>query len=173
MENRSMTKATSGACVQRNPFVSEGGIENQDLEKYLFPEGVYGFEANQNYILSDFEDKTYAPFQVLFNMRNPLEFFIVLGIGQLDERLFNQEDLEKAADELGLPFEKVGFYVLVTANKVEGTLSFRANLRAPLALSKSGNEGYQHIFHQKDYACDYLLKEISENIQRKRSQKGN
>ena len=115
-----------------------GRIEFSEEEIILFPEGIYGYEQDKQYLIV--RDKRFFPFQWLVSVCNPQLMFPVIDplkiISNYDPPIKNQHDLNSKL-------------VIVTIG--ENIESVTANLRAPLLISFKNGKGKQVILTDTQY----------------------
>ena len=117
-----------------------GLIEVDDIQKIVFPEGLYGFDDFSDYVLLDAEQQPFYWLQsvddkeVAFVLINPFLFRPDYEVN------IANEDLE----EIGITSpEKALIFVIVTIPSGGGSMT--ANLQGPLVINRENMTGKQAI----------------------------
>jgi len=132
-----------------------GSVEIQTEDIILFPEALYGFDQEKEFVLLPLDPNIDSPMEWLQSLRNPGLAFIVT-----DPFLFVPEykmvlnDDEKHQLKIGST-ESILVRVIVTIPKVYTQMT--ANLVAPLVINKENHLAKQIVLTNAEYDTKHSL----------------
>lgn len=121
-----------------------GSVEVSDETRIYFPEGLFGFEKHQRFVLVDREE--YRPFVWLMSAEDPRVRFAVTDADRFragpDQISLSPSD--EAALDL-MPGDAISVFVIVTLRPGEQRVT--GNLRAPIVMNTRNRMARQVIIY--------------------------
>ena len=132
-----------------------GSVEIQDKDILLFPDALYGFDQEKEFVILPLDPKIDSPMEWLQSLRSRELAFIVT-----DPFLFVPEYKmvlsDSEMDQLKLEsMESVAVRVIVTIPKVHSEMT--ANLVAPLVINQKNRLAKQVVLTSTEYDTKHSL----------------
>ena len=144
-----------------------GELEYTEKELLRFPQGIFGFESETEFVLIHFSDDN-DDLLCLQSTRTPGLAFVVMNPFSLDHDYQPQpgpEDIKRVHAALE---EELNYYVICVVR--EDAASSTVNLKCPLIINPKTNLGSQIILNQEEYRLRHFLTDFSSGAPEDKSQ---
>ena len=151
---------TQGA---HEPIETRFGVVAFNVAKPVhFTRGLLGMHDRQQFALADFPNPKFAQFKLLQSMDEAALSFITMPL-ELQPDLIRKEDLQRAADDVGIALDDLAVLLIVTVNRMpptdgkENQVQISVNTRAPLIFDTSSRQAVQYVFPHDRYQVQQVL----------------
>ncbi len=134
-----------------------GDVEVATDNPIIFAQGLLGIAGNFEYAMTDFPTEKLKQFKLLQSLNDPSVSFITLPV-PLDNNLIAREDLEKAANDVGVEdYDNLVVLLIVSVHRSPHDIKLSANTRAPLLVYLPTRSAVQYVFQSSKYKVQELL----------------
>jgi len=116
----------------------------------IFPNGLLGMPDKNQFCLTDFPSERMGRFKLLQSLDDLAVAFITLPV-ELNNPIVAREDMEQAAQDLGLPLEHLLALFIVSVHRESGAAKLSVNARAPLLVHAQKRVATQYVFVNPKY----------------------
>ena len=139
----------------------EPSSQGVDAVAVHFSQGLPGFLACRNFLMTPLEDGNYPPLDIMISQDNPAISFILYAHTS-DTSLYTEPMVEKLREphDINLRPSSAHFriYTIVTLRQQGQYFEMTTNLRAPLLIDESTGRGVQKILPGSTMETQFPLK---------------
>lgn len=133
-----------------------GELEITSDNQVFFPQGLIGMPEYKNFCISDIQDKRFALFKAMHCLDKEGYTFLILPITEKNNFL-TEKDKKEVTDFLAIKLENLKLFVIASTKMIDGSKRIAVNLRAPIFVDDSKNQGYQYVMQNNAYNIQFPL----------------
>ncbi|MCB2082255.1 MAG: flagellar assembly protein FliW [Hyphomicrobiales bacterium] len=148
----------SNEASQHQEIESRFGKISVNLDQAIFfPRGLLGIPGELHFCLADFpEDRQMGSFRLLQCLNDHTLSFVVLPLG-LENDFIEHADLQECCSVTGIDPDQLLVLLIISVNRVPGSVRVTANLRAPVVVDAEGRFAGQYVFPTNKYDINHVL----------------
>lgn len=137
-----------------------GEIEYDADDRFFFPNGLYGFEDEKEFLIIPFEGSQ-ASLLCLQSIRTPMLSFILMDPFSLDEKYTPVLQSAELSALGAKKYDELCYYVMCVVKQPVSDSTL--NLKCPVAINPSTRVSMQVILDSTEYGMRHLLSEFNGN----------